>query len=83
MPTVELSEQQVLDLVKQLPPKRKLEALVALAGDRTNSASQRLARAEEELRRLAAEHKKDWDQMTEDERETFVNDLVHEDRKCT
>lgn len=83
MPTVELSEQQVLDLVKQLPPDRKLQALLALAKERTSGVPARMVRSEGELRRLATERNKDWGRMSDAERETFIDDLVHEDRKCT
>jgi hypothetical protein len=83
MPTIELSEQQVLDLVMQLPPARKLEALLALAKERSTGANERMTRTENEFRRLATERNKDWDQMSEGERESFIDDLIHEDRKCT
>ena len=38
--------------------------------------------AEAQLRDLCASRKLDWDAMTEADRENFVNDLIHEDRKC-
>jgi hypothetical protein len=38
--------------------------------------------AEGQLRRLCAERGLDWDAMNEEERETFIDDLIHEDRKC-
>jgi hypothetical protein len=79
MPTLELTHQQVVDLVRQLPSAQKREVLLALAGHRRE---QRMAFAEEQLRRLCADRGLNWDAMGDDEREAFVDDLVHEDRSC-
>ena len=80
MPTLELTEQQVVELVKQLPPERKREALLALADPARRD--ERMQLAEAQIRRVCAERGRDWDQMSEDEREAFIDDLVHEDRAC-
>jgi hypothetical protein len=82
MPSVELTDQQVVELVKQLPLDEKRKALMALAADAQVQRTQRLASAEAQLRRLCTERGLDWDQMTEDQREAFIDDLVHEDRRC-
>lgn len=80
MPMLELTDNQVLELVKQLSPERQRAALVALAGGaEQRGEKQRLAEAE--LRRLCAARGKDWDAMPEEEREAFIDDLVHEDRR--
>ena len=79
MPTLELTTEQVIELVKQLPPDRKREALLALAKDANGRRDERMAYAEQQLRRIAAERSLKWDAMTEDERETFIDDLLHED----
>lgn len=42
----------------------------------------RLEYAEAQVRRLAAERGLNWDAMSEEEREAFADDLVHEDRRC-
>lgn len=82
MPTLELTEEQVLELVKQLPPERKRAALLALAEEAQARREERLDDAEAQLWRLCAERGLDWDAMSEDEREAFIDDLVHEDRPC-
>jgi len=82
MPTLELSEQQVVDLVKQLPPDKQREALLALAEGAMQRREERMKLAEDHLRRLAATRGLDWDKMSEEDRERFVDDLVHEDRPC-
>lgn len=80
MPMLELTDQRVVDLVNQLPTKRKRTALVALASEATTRRDERMQLAETQLRRLCAERSRDWDQLSEDEREVFIDDLVHEDR---
>ncbi len=81
MPTLELTDEQVLELVKQLPPERQRAALIALAAG-TEKRAERRGFAQAQLRRLAAERGLDWDKMTEDQREAFIDDLMHEDRAC-
>ena len=82
MPTLELTEQQVVDLMKQLPPARKRDALLALASDAAARREERMQFAEAQLRRLCAERGRDWDKLSDDERELFIDELVHEDRPC-
>ena len=82
MPTVELSEGQVLELAKQLPPEKQRELLLALAGGAARRRDKRMAYAETQLRRISSERGMDWDKMSEEERERLVDDLVHEDRPC-
>ena len=38
--------------------------------------------AETQLRELCASRKLNWDEMSETDRENFVNHLIHEDREC-
>jgi hypothetical protein len=82
MPMLELSDEQVLNLVKQLPPARQRTALLALAAGAGERRAQRMAYAEVQLRRICTERGLEWDRMSEDEREAFINNLVHEDRGC-
>lgn len=82
MPTLELTDEQVVALIKQLPPERKRAALLALAEDARTRREARLKYAESQLRRLCAQRGLDWDAMSEEEREAFVDDLIHEDREC-
>jgi len=82
MPTVQLTDEQVIALVKQLPPERKRAALLLLAEEARVQREARLDYAEAQLRRLCAERGWDWDTMSEEAREAFTDDLVHEDRPC-
>lgn len=82
MPTLKLTDEQVVDLVRQLPPERRRAALLALAAGATKRREERLAYAEIQLRKLCAGRGLDWDKMSEDEREALMDQLVHEDRPC-
>ncbi len=82
MPILELTEEQVVDLVRQLPPERQRAALLALAAGAGQPRQERMRFAEEQLRRVSAERGLTWDTMSEAEREAFIDDLVHEDRPC-
>ena len=82
MPTIQLTDEQVIELVKQLPPERKRAALLILAEAARPQREARLDFAEAQLRRLCAERGRDWEAMSAEEREAFIDDLVHEDRPC-
>jgi hypothetical protein len=82
MPTLELTDEQVVELVKQLPPERQRAALLALAAGASQGREERMKYAEGQLRRASAERGLDWETMSEDQREAFFDDLVHEDRPC-
>jgi hypothetical protein len=78
MSVLELSDEQVISLVRQLPAERKRTALLALAQDSQGRQEERLQFGEAQLRRACAERGLNWDCLSEDEREAFVNDLLHE-----
>jgi hypothetical protein len=82
MPAINLTDDQELDLIMQLPPERKRAALFALAKDADIRREKRFEQSEAQLRRLCSERGLSWDEMGEEEREAFVDDLIHEDRKC-
>jgi hypothetical protein len=77
MSVLELSDEQVISLVRQLPAERKRSALLALAQDAQACREERLRFGEAQLRRVCAERGMDWDRLSEDEREMFVNDWLH------
>jgi hypothetical protein len=78
MSVLELTDEQVISLVRQLPATRKREALLALAEDAEARHDERMRFGETQLRRLCAERGMDWDRLSEDEREEFVDRLLHE-----
>lgn len=80
MPTLTLTDEQVIELVEQLPPQGKRAVWDVLSTEREAWWEETLMQGEQRLRRLCAERGLDWDSMSEDERETFVDNLLHEDK---
>ena len=80
MPTILLTNEQVVELIKQLPVEDKRAILETLTADRETWWETTVTEGEQQLRRLCAERGRDWDRMNEEEREAFVDDLIHEDR---
>ncbi len=78
MSVLELTDEQVISLVRQLPATRKREALLALAEDAEVRNDERMLFAESQLRRLCNERGLSWDNLPEDQREEFVDRLLHE-----
>ena len=81
MPILEVTDAQIIELVKQLPAERKRAVLLALAKESDREREERLEYAQTQVRRLSAERGLDWDAMSEEDRETFIDELVHEDRR--
>ena len=81
--TLELTTEQVIDFLQQMPPEEKLTVLKALAKQARSGRAERMKYAESKVRQLCAERGLDWDAMTEDERLYFIDDIVHEDRECS
>lgn len=78
MSVSELNDEQVISFLRQLPAARKRIALLALAQDAQARREERVRLGEAQLRRTAAERGLEWDRLSEDERESFVDDLLHE-----
>jgi hypothetical protein len=78
MSVLELNDEQVISIVRQLPAARKRTALLALAQDSQARREERMQSGEAQLRRASAKRGLDWDRMSENEREAFVDDLLHE-----
>ncbi|MER3472427.1 MAG: hypothetical protein C4335_00015 [Armatimonadota bacterium] len=83
MPTLELTDEQVLELIKQLPPERKRVVLLALAESARSRQQAYQSYAEARLQHLCAQRGLNWDAMSEQERQAFIDDLIHEDRQCS
>jgi hypothetical protein len=81
MPKLELTVGQVIELVKQLPQKDKFAVLHALNPERETGPEDQLKREEEkQLRTMSAQRGLDWDRLSEDDREIFVEKLLQKDR---
>ena len=82
MAVLELTKEQVFDLVRQMPAEQKREMLRFLAANGSAERAKRQDFAEEQLRQLCAARGLNWDALSPDEREQFIDDLIHEDRPC-
>jgi len=80
MPTLELSVEQVIALVQQLPPAEQRAVSSALQTARETWWRDMATQGESQMRRLCAERGLDWDALSEDERERFIDDVLHEDQ---
>jgi hypothetical protein len=78
MIALELNDEQVISLVRMLPAARRRTALLALAEGAQGQREERLRFGEAQLRRISAGRGLDWDGLSEDEREAFVDNLLHE-----
>jgi hypothetical protein len=78
MATLPLTDEQVVQLVKQLPPKAKQQVLIALTDERDHWWQTTAHDGEEAMRRLAATRHQNWDTLSEEQREAFVDELLHE-----
>lgn len=78
MSILELNDEQVISMVRQLPAARKRVALLALAEDAQVRREERMRLGAAQLRRACAERGLNWDRLSEEERESFVVDLLAE-----
>ena len=79
MATLTLSNEQVIELVKQLPPLQQAEVFRYLILQQWSTWDLLSSYGTERVRIVAQERGLDWDVMTEEERGAFVDDVVHED----
>ena len=80
--TIQLTIDQVVDLIQQIPPKEKIAILTVLSEQAQAGDTEYMKYAESKIRKVCTDRGVDWDSMTEDERLYFINDIVHEDREC-
>jgi hypothetical protein len=80
MATLELSTDQIVRLVAQLPPAARWQVLTQIAAEASSDAAARSAKAELALRARATARGSDWDAMSEAERESLAAELVRDVR---
>lgn len=79
MATLILSDEQVIELVKQLPVEQQVEVFRFLLLQQWGKWESLSHYGAEKARLVAQGRSLDWDAMTEEEREAFIDDVVHED----
>jgi hypothetical protein len=81
MVQLNLANEQVVELFRQLPADTRRSVLLELAAREARDREARITDTEDRFRGLARARGLDWDQLDDDQRLSFVDDLVHEDRK--
>ena len=82
MPNSTLTTKQIIDMIKHLTPEQKRIVLLELVKATETQRQERLDYGESQLRRLCNERGINWNTLSDEEREDFINDLIHEDRPC-
>lgn len=83
MSMLPLTDKQVIEWVEQLPPTKQENLFKFLLTQQWGTWVDLSREGRAGARRAAAQRGRDWEAMTEDEREAFIDALVHEDRQCT
>ncbi|BBH41597.1 hypothetical protein myaer102_42120 [Microcystis viridis NIES-102] len=78
MPNLTLSNEQVIELVKQLPEAQQQELFRFLIQRQWGNMEAITDYGSQQAKIVAAERGYDWETMTEDEREEFIDEIVHE-----
>jgi hypothetical protein len=78
MPNLTLSNEQVIELFKQLPEAQQREVYKILSLRQWRRWESLSNYAIEKARIVAKECGYDWDTMTEEEKEDFIDQIVHE-----
>ncbi len=78
MATLSIPDEQVVTLIRQLRREQKAEVLTSLLMDFWPEWLAGSEQAVEKARAVARTRGRDWDAMSEDERERFVDDVLHE-----
>ncbi len=77
MPNLTLTNEQVIELFKQLPEDQQKEVYKILILGQWGHLKPVFDEGAERARIVAKERGRDWDTMTEDEREEFIDEIVH------
>ena len=77
MPTLKLTNDQVVNLVKQLPPDQQEAVFAYLLTQHWNGWMDIAHEGTATARTVAERHGLKSDEMSEDDRERFIDDLVH------
>jgi len=77
MPKIDVPEEQILESLSELSPKARKEALRRLLPT-PKYLEQAVERNLPRLQALAHQRGLDWNRLTEHERETLIDEILHE-----
>ncbi|BBC23798.1 hypothetical protein [Pseudanabaena sp. ABRG5-3] len=78
MPSITISTEQVLELVKQLPQDQKIEIFRFLLVSQWQEWQDLSSYGSDKVKLAAQERGYDWENMSEAEREEFIDEVLHE-----
>ena len=78
MAVLKISNEQILELVLQLPEQQRTWLFTQLAAQQWPSWAELSQYGEQQARSLAAERGLDWECLSSDEREQLVDTILHE-----
>lgn len=78
MAVLKISNEQILDLVLQLPEQQRVWLFAQLAAQQWPSWIELSQYGEQQARSIAAERGLDWSGLSDGEREQLVNAILHE-----
>jgi hypothetical protein len=79
MPTLILSNEQVVELVKQLSVEQQVEVFRFLLLQQWSQWESLSRYGVDRVRLIAQERGCNWDEMSEEKRESSIDDIVHEE----
>ena len=77
MPSIILSNEQVVELVKQLPLEQKTEIFRFLLISQWQEWQDLSSYGSDKVKLAAKERGYDWEKMSEAEREEFIDEVLH------
>lgn len=81
--TIKLTTEQIINSIQQMPGEDKLAVVLALAKESMPHRVERMQYLETKVRDVCTKRGLNWDTMTDEDRQDFINDIVHEDCECT
>ena len=80
MLTLTQQEHEIVKQFKRLPPERQRRVMLAMFNTDPARWGKYQAQGEQQLRKLAADRGLDWAKLNDEQRQDFVNELLHEER---
>lgn len=78
MAVLKINNEQILELVLQLPDQQRAWLFTQLAARQWPAWAELSKHGEQQARRLAAERGLDWGRLSDTEREQLVDTILHE-----
>jgi len=81
MPNLILTDEQAIQLVEQLPQQQQAKLMRILLQKSWSQWLELSESGQTNIRQIAADKNKNWDEMNEDEREVLIDEILHERRE--